>query len=150
MSALHHVAHWALPPSTRPEHLVRILSSGQEVLEYCYVLTALISLILVDFSDILLQDDGGTPAIWNVAITERVEITLPRSLSTVRHCTIYGTGMDLRMGDHVECVLFSLPFGAIREVHDISILLIISSNRLDPITSLIVYCWSSDVLTGLS
>lgn len=41
--------------------------------------------VLMYYSDIVLQDDGGAPAIWDITFTGDAEIALPRFSTAARH-----------------------------------------------------------------
>lgn len=73
-------------PSSCYEYYVRVSVIGLHKLECCQVPTPPTPLVYVHYSDFTPQDNCGPKVIWIIAITEYVEIVLPRFLVADHNC----------------------------------------------------------------
>lgn len=97
------------------------------------------------YSDVILQDDGGAPAIWHIVITEYVVSALLRLLTAACDVAVGVACIDPRTGGIGRGVLVPLASSVPCKVDYTSLLEILCGSVLDRVASLIQYSRSSQV-----
>lgn len=145
MSGWNKAELFALPPSVYSEYYVRKSANWQEESNCWLELTAPAPPVVLHQSDVVLRDEGGTPAIWHIVIAEYVVIALLCFLTAARDAAVGVACINPWMGGSGRSVPVPLPSGIHREVDDIGLLEILGGSCCDPVASLIAFSWSSNV-----
>lgn len=78
-------------------YYVWISVSWQDEFKCCRVLTVPTRRFFVYFSDAILRNDSGAPAVWSIAITEYMVASLLRFLAAADVRVVSIACIDLRM-----------------------------------------------------
>lgn len=139
MSRWHNVELFTLSPSVRSKYSVRTSANWQAEFKCCTVFTVPILPVFAYYSDVILWDNSGALAIWNISITDYVVVALLRSLAGACGGAVGDACPNSRMGGNGRGVLVQLPSVVCHEDYDIDVPQIICGNVSDPVSFFVAH-----------
>lgn len=100
---------------------------------------------LAYYSNVIIRDGSGTPAMWHISITGYVEIALLLLLVTARDGAVGVPCADFQLVGHGQDMLVLQVSGVSRNVGYIGLVENICGCGFDPVASSIAYNPSSQV-----